>query len=188
MRVPLAAILPLVIGVAAVAGAGVLYARGHAARPHFADADNARLVAEGQGLYTARCAQCHGANLEGQPDWQTVGADGRVRAPPQDETGHSWMHNDEQLFRFVKYSMIDVAAPGYVSPMPAFGGQLSDRQIEAVLAFIKSRWPTGVRVYQALLNPRLAGLPVAATGKDWHLPADCGFEPKRAPGGPEDKP
>jgi hypothetical protein len=104
-----------------------------------------------------------------------------VRAPPQDETGHSWMHTDEQLFRFVKFSMIDVAAPGYVSPMPSFGGQLSDAQIEAVLAFIKSRWPTGVRVYQAMLNPKLAGLPAAAAGDGWHLPADCGFEPARRP-------
>jgi mono/diheme cytochrome c family protein len=181
MRVPFDSVYLLLIAAVAVAGAGVLVARGHAARPHFADADNSALVAEGQGIYAARCAQCHGAHLEGQPGWESVGADGRVRAPPQDETGHSWMHTDQQLFRYVKYSMIDVAAPGYVSPMPSFDGQLSDGQIEAVLAFIKSRWPTGVRVYQAMLNPELAGLPAAAAGGDWHLPADCGFEPTRRP-------
>ena len=131
--------------------------------------------------------QCHGARLQGQPNWQVVGADGRVLAPPQDETGHSWMHSDEQLFRFVKYSMADVAAPGYVSPMPSFDGRLSDGEIAAVLAFIKNRWPTGVRVYQAMLNPGLAGLPAAAAGADWHLPADCGFEPTRIPDAPTSK-
>jgi mono/diheme cytochrome c family protein len=188
MRIPFGVLFPLVIGAVAMAGAGALYARGPAARPHFADADDAALVAEGQALYGARCAACHGAHLEGQPNWQTVGADGRVRAPPQDETGHSWMHSDEQLFRFVKFSMIDVAAPGYVSPMPAFGGQLSDHQIEAALAFIKSHWPTGVRVYQAMLNPKLAGLPATAAGGEWHLPADCGFEPVRIPAPKETTP
>jgi hypothetical protein len=89
------------------------------------------------------------------------------------------MHTDEQLFRFVKYSMADVAPPGYVSPMPAFEHQLGDRDIESALAFIKSRWPTGVRVFQAMLNPDRAGLPTAAAGADWHLPADCGAEPLR---------
>jgi mono/diheme cytochrome c family protein len=176
MRPPLAAIV-LLLAVGAVAGAGVLVVRGRAAPRSFADADNTALVAEGQGIYAARCAQCHGAHLEGQSGWQTVGIDGRVRAPPQDETGHTWMHSDEQLFRFVKYSMIDVVAPGYVSPMPSFAGTLKDGEIEAVLAFLKSRWPIGVRVFQALLNPRSQGLPVAASRGDWRLPADCGLEP-----------
>jgi hypothetical protein len=94
------------------------------------------------------------------------------------------MHSDEQLFRFVKYSMTDVAAPGYVSPMPAFDGQLRDREIAAVLAYIKRSWPTGVRVYQAMLNPGRAGLPAAAAGEDWHLPADCGMEPTHLPADP----
>jgi S-disulfanyl-L-cysteine oxidoreductase SoxD len=184
MRVSFGNILLLVIGAAAVAGGGVLVARGSAARAHFADADDARLVATGAQIYVAHCAQCHGAHLEGQPNWQTVGADGRVRAPPQDETGHTWMHNDEQLFRFVKFSMADIAAPGYVSPMPAFDGQLSDADIAAVLAYIKHGWPTGVRVYQAMLNPGRAGLPAAAAGENWHLPADCGVEPNSLPAAP----
>ena len=177
MRVPLAALVLPLLAVCAVAGAGVLAMHRRAPPHHFADADDTALVADGQGIYAARCAQCHGAHGEGQPGWQTVGADGRVRAPPQDETGHSWMHSDEQLFRFVKYSMIDVAAPGYVSPMPSFAGTLKDGEIEAVLAFIKSRWPIGVRVFQALLNPRSEGLPAAAGRGDWRLPADCGLEP-----------
>jgi mono/diheme cytochrome c family protein len=36
------------------------------------------------------------------------------------------------------------APAGYVSDMPAFGGQLSEDEIIAVLAYIKSRWPDHV--------------------------------------------
>ena len=34
------------------------------------------------------------------------------------------------------------APPGYESDMPAFGGKLSDEEIWAALAFIKSHWKT----------------------------------------------
>jgi hypothetical protein len=99
------------------------------------------------------------------------------------------MHSDEELFRYVKYSLADAASPGYVSPMPAFAGTLTDPDILAVLAFIKSQWPVGVRTYQALLNPDAAGLPAAAAvAGDWTLPADCGFERSRVPGKPRGAP
>ena len=34
-------------------------------------------IQEGALLYADNCASCHGANLEGQPEWRTPGADGR---------------------------------------------------------------------------------------------------------------
>ena len=43
--------------------------------------------------------------------------------------------------------------------MPAFRGVLSTYEMLTVLAFIKSRWPISVRIYQAMLNPDHAGLP-----------------------------
>ena len=33
-------------------------------------------VAQGQELYVEYCAECHGANGEGQPDWKTPNEDG----------------------------------------------------------------------------------------------------------------
>jgi len=42
--------------------------------------------------------------------------------------------------------------PGYQSDMPAFKDVLSDRQIWAVLAYIKSRWPEQIRERQQQLN------------------------------------
>ena len=54
--------------------------------------------------------------------------------------------------------------------MPAFDKVLSDDDIIAVLAFIKSRWPTGIRASQSMLNPGFKGMPKDADKIDWTLP------------------
>lgn len=43
---------------------------------------------------------------------------------------------------------------GYESNMPGFAGLLSDEEIRAVLAFIKSTWPERERNYQAEMSRR----------------------------------
>ena len=68
-----------------------------------ADPTNAPLVALGKQVYAANCASCHGANLEGQPNWQQDLPDGGRPAPPHDASGHTWHHNDQSLFTTVKY-------------------------------------------------------------------------------------
>ena len=105
-------------------------------------------VADGQVLYAEHCGACHGGNLEGQPDWQNRLANGRLPAPPHDETGHTWHHPDQDLFRIVKEGVAAIV-PGYETDMPAFGGVLSDDEIRAVLDYIKGTWPEQQRVYQA---------------------------------------
>ena len=39
-------------------------------------------IANGKTLYTAHCASCHGARLEGQPKWRVRLANGLLPAPP----------------------------------------------------------------------------------------------------------
>ena len=98
-------------------------------------------LALGEKLYAQHCAACHGAQLQGQPDWQKRLPNGRLPAPPHDETGHTWHHPDEVLFGITKHGMVPpYAPPGYPSDMPAFGGVLSDAEIRAVLAYIQSHW------------------------------------------------
>lgn len=104
-------------------------------------------VARGRQLYGAHCASCHGLKLEGQPDWQTPKANGRLPAPPHDASGHTWHHADDELFTITRNGLAAVV-PGYQSDMPAFAGVLSDDEIRAVLAFIKSTWPERERLYQ----------------------------------------
>ena len=105
------------------------------------DATDADSVARGEQLYAKHCAACHGRTLEGQPDWQSRNAQGRLPAPPHDEHGHTWHHDDQVLFEVTKYGLARHAPPGYQSDMPAFEGTLVDKDIVDVLAFIKSRWP-----------------------------------------------
>jgi mono/diheme cytochrome c family protein len=125
-------------------------AAAHALRPA-----DAQLVARGQQVYATHCAACHGAQLEGQPDWQTRGPDGRFPAPPHDARGHTWHHPDDLLFRITKYGVARAAnLPDHVSAMPAYEGVLSDEEIVAVLSWIKSRWPATVRQRHDELNAR----------------------------------
>ncbi|HUR89164.1 MAG TPA: cytochrome c [Ramlibacter sp.] len=116
-------------------------------------ANDAGVVAQGRTLYAAHCASCHGANLEGQPNWQMRDASGRLPAPPHDARGHTWHHADDVLFRITKYGVAKAAnLPGYESNMPAFDGALSDAQIVAVLSFIKAQWPEKYRRAQEEVN------------------------------------
>ncbi|MET4701310.1 mono/diheme cytochrome c family protein [Constrictibacter sp. MBR-5] len=108
------------------------------------DPSDASQVALGRAIYADHCASCHGVNLEGQPDWRTRKADGRMPAPPHDASGHTWHHPDEQLIEMTKKGASGIV-PGYQSDMPGFEGILSDREIEAVLSYIKSTWPAEIR-------------------------------------------
>jgi len=139
-----------------VLGAGVWLwaARSEGARLR-ADAADARQVALGEAVYRRRCASCHGAKLEGQPDWRIRKPDGKLPAPPHDESGHTWHHPDGQLFRITKLGLKPPLAPeGYRSDMPSFGTVLTDEEIWAALAFIKSRWPAEIRARHGALNQR----------------------------------
>ena len=64
--------------------------------------------------------------------------------------------------------------------MPPFEGVLDDNAILAVIAFIKARWPVGLRVLQAMRNPGEAGMPSGAHRTDWTFPADCMVPGQRA--------
>ena len=106
-------------------------------------------VARGEPLYRRHCASCHGAQLEGQPDWTTRNAQGRLPAPPHDDSGHTWHHDDEVLFEVTKYGIAKHAPPGYESDMPGFAAKMSDDEIVATLAYIKSRWSPTVHAKRA---------------------------------------
>jgi mono/diheme cytochrome c family protein len=117
----------------------------------------AEQLAQGKQVYGGYCADCHGADLEGQPNWRQRGADGLLPAPPHDAKGHTWHHPDAQLFEITKLGTAKLAGPGYKTTMRGFAEELSDDEIRAVLAYIKSRWPEDIRDRQAALNARAKG-------------------------------
>lgn len=107
-----------------------------------ADPTNSKKVERGKKVYKRFCSLCHGKNLEGQPMWHIPREDGKMPAPPHDKTGHTWHHADIVLFNITKYGLVPPHAPeGYESDMPGWKDTLSDDDIWAVLAFIKSQWP-----------------------------------------------
>lgn len=120
--------------------------------PAFYTAASADVFAQGRQIYSDRCAACHGANREGQPDWRKPRPSGRLPAPPHDASGHSWHHPDDVLFRIVKEGTAAIVGGGYESDMPGFADVLSDAEIRAVLDYIKSTWPERERAYQSAIS------------------------------------
>ena len=105
---------------------------------------NPDTVAEGEQLYLTYCAACHGADLEGQPDWKQVNADGSFPAPPQDSTGHTWHHPDDLLLDIIANG----GDPAFGGTMPGFGDQLTEGEALSILDFIKSSWGDEEREFQ----------------------------------------
>ncbi len=114
--------------------------------------DDTEVIAVGQSIYADQCAACHGARLEGQPNWRMRGEDGLLPAPPHDATGHTWHHDDETLFTLTKYGLAGQMENAPPSGMPVYDGVLTDDEIIAVLSFIKSTWPDDLRQYHDELN------------------------------------
>lgn len=118
------------------------------------DASDPVLVALGEPIYFEHCASCHGAALEGQPDWRRRRPDGRLPAPPHDPSGHTWHHPDWELFAMTAHGVTPLAPPDYETDMPAYRGILSDQEIIAVLAWIKAQWPAEIAAIQQDINRR----------------------------------
>lgn len=137
----------MMLGLGTVGGllllAAVLLMR-PAASPALENVSNQQLVAMGEDVYVTYCAACHGYDLEGQPEWQQPYADGSFKAPPHDETGHTWHHSDAYLVESIKQGGARLEANIGVSNMPAYEDILTDQQIFAVLAYIKTSWPTEI--------------------------------------------
>lgn len=113
------------------------------------------IVALGANVYEANCACCHGAYLEGQANWRSPGEDGRLLAPPHDETGHTWHHDSDTLFQLTKYGVSElINDPEYASNMPIYDGVLSDEEIIAVISYIKSTWSEEIRARHTEMENR----------------------------------
>lgn len=111
-------------------------------------------IESGRAVYQANCAQCHGANAEGQPYWLQRNPDGTLKPPPHDATGHTWHHSDGLLFRIVRDGGAVYETPGFKSGMPAFGDQLTSDEIKAVVTYFKSLWGPEERSFQTEVSQR----------------------------------
>lgn len=102
----------------------------------------------GQSVYNTQCAACHGINGEGQFPDAPLERDitGRFGAPPHDETGHTWHHDDDLIIRMVVEG--GMGDPVNFYSMPAFESILSDEEVRAVIAYIKTLWTPEIQETQ----------------------------------------
>jgi len=96
-------------------------------------------VAAGAVIFQRDCTQCHGVNGEGDPEWRKRGVDGMYPPPPLNGSGHAWHHSTAFLQDRIKNG----SEPGK-GKMPAWGGKLSDSEIDAVIAWFQAQWPDQV--------------------------------------------
>ena len=103
----------------------------------------------GQVVYEMQCAECHGINGEGQFSDAPMQRDstGRIGAPPHNRNGHTWHHDDDLITDVILNG--GRGTPDMFYPMPAFSEQLTDEEIEAVIAYIKTMWTEEQRLIQA---------------------------------------
>ena len=107
---------------------------------------------EGKRIYEEHCASCHGRQLEGADDWDLQREDLTFPPPPHDRTGHTWHHSDRFLADYIKHGGRHLDTTDVRTTMPGFAGTLTDAEIVAVIAYIKSHWPKEIRDGQARQN------------------------------------
>lgn len=95
-------------------------------------------LATGARLYAANCAECHGPQAQGHPDWQNAASGGFVAAPPLDASGPLMQRSHAALVATVQKGVQRTGVP----VMPAWQGRLSDAEIDAIFAWVFSQWPS----------------------------------------------
>lgn len=89
----------------------------------------------GAQLFLENCAQCHGPEGQGHPDWQTPGV---IAAPPLNGTGNDIKRTRAQLVATIKNG---IARDG-VPTMPAWKDRLTEAEINEVIAWCQIvLWP-----------------------------------------------
>ena len=101
--------------------------------------DSKLMIARGKIAYENNCVSCHMINLAGAENWRGLDEDGHRKAPPLNGTGHTWHHDDKTLHSIIKYGLANLI-DGYEGKMMGFEENLSDKEIDSVLAYIKSYW------------------------------------------------
>lgn len=110
---------------------------------------SAEHVEQGQKVYEANCATCHGTDAEGVINWRERDANGNLPPPPLNGTAHAWHHPIPVLVNQIKNG-----TPVGMGTMPGFSDQLSDNDITSVIAWLQSRWPDEIYTTWLDINQR----------------------------------
>jgi mono/diheme cytochrome c family protein len=92
--------------------------------------------ARGQALYNRHCQVCHGEAGTGRVlDWRIRDGDGHLRPPPLDGSANAWRRPTVVLM-----GVIRDGSPAGEGKMPAWNEKFSERDMRAVVTYIKSLW------------------------------------------------
>jgi mono/diheme cytochrome c family protein len=110
--------------------------RGEAVPEHQQRVTDPEVLRRGESLYQQYCAVCHGAERQGAENWYRRLPDGTWLPPPLDGSGHTWHHPYWQLKDMIRYG-----AEARGGRMPGFEDILTDEDVEAIIAWLQSKWP-----------------------------------------------
>lgn len=85
---------------------------------------------EGEAIYKAECASCHGAQLQGSTD-------GANPVPPLDDSGSSWQLSETELMEIIGKG---TASLNTQQPAHSFNEKLTARQMSNLLLYLGSHW------------------------------------------------
>lgn len=112
-------------------------------------------VDRGAELYETHCFSCHQGDSGGE----------MMDMPPRhNANGHTWHHPDCQLTDIVLNGsgqmgqmMRQMMGGEDLLPMPTFKGQLSEEEVAAILAYLKTWWTEEQRQLQAEVTREVCG-------------------------------
>ena len=113
--------------------------------------DSELMIARGKIIYQNNCISCHQVNLVGVENWKELDEDGHRKSPPLNGTGHTWHHDDATLHNIIKYGLVKLVK-NYQGKMLGYEDRLKDKDIDSVLAYIKSFWPDDMYQHQINLS------------------------------------
>ncbi len=101
-------------------------------------------IAVGLELYSVHCVECHGADGEGGEVKGVEGLEGVVLNPINDQD-FMYTRTDDTIFNVINYGQ-----PAYGMPPfgLAYGGELTQGEIEAIVTFMRYTWDDRVELPQ----------------------------------------
>ena len=111
---------------------------------------DAASIARGAALYDEHCAQCHGPQAQGHPDWQTPSDGSFAAAPPLNGSGNDWKRSRGELIAVIRDG---VKRKGGEAVMPGWEPRLNARDIDDIVAWFQSLWPP--QVYESWYKANL---------------------------------
>lgn len=97
-------------------------------------------VIQGREVFTRVCAECHGENGEGYAN--------ELQSPALNQTEHAYHHPDQQIYDWIVNGKL-----GLGRQMPPFGEQLTEDEVQAVIAYLHTQWtPEQLEIQQDITS------------------------------------